>query len=173
MFSVYKLCFHIYRVLVSASYNTIIIVCLLQPLDWKVYHWLCLVVGQTSQGLLYRGSWRGSPSSQRAKTNGKFLFQNGFFCRSWTSTFSHWPLQLINTNATKTVARQSFLSSSKRNWLTHRKSESIEDRGQRLFPALSFCLFCFCFYFWLLHRGSERTKISFMSYVQYVCHVWQ
>lgn len=94
MFSVCKLCFHIYRVLVSASYNTIIIVCLLQLLlDWKVYHQLCLVVGQISQGSLYRDSWQGSPSSQRAKTNGKFLFQNVFFFRSWTSSFSPWPLQ--------------------------------------------------------------------------------
>lgn len=31
-----------------------------------------------------------------------------------------------------------------------------------LFPALSFCL---------LHGGCERTEISFMSYVQHVCHV--
>lgn len=31
-----------------------------------------------------------------------------------------------------------------------------------LFPALSFCL---------LHGGCERPEISFMSYVQHVCHV--
>lgn len=88
-----KLCFHIFRVLVSASYNAVISVS-------ATATWLKSVL------LTLSGCWtnfprftlQGQPTRfsflSEPRPMGMFSFKNGFFCRSCTSAFPLWPLQV-------------------------------------------------------------------------------